>query len=445
MDNNSFSSNQTPEPSNIDPGSTNQTQKKPIAVWAVSIIAILVVVALGTYGVLKLLGGPGDPDLIEDQQEYESLASAKLDFLKLEPTSENIVYSPLSIRNGLALINSGANGQTKEEIEKVLTDAQIPQYKNISNTLSLANAIFIRDSFKDDVLSTYTDEIRHTYNGEIFYDNFESTDNMDNWIKKKTFNLIDSIGVTLEENSEMVLANSLAIQINWRYPFDFENTNSSPFHQTDGSAIDVMTMHQTTSASDIKYHIDDSTTALSMPLETTVEDNNLEFIAIMPASNLEQFIKTTDVTKLSNIVNSLTTANTAENGIEINIPRFKFDYKLNFKEDLESLGIKAAFSQEEADFSNMASAPLYVSQASHKANIDCSEEGIRAAAATTFVMDVKGQMEEPSQALAVTIDHPFLFLIRDADNGTVWFTGIVNQPSLWADTTDSSSSVRSAY
>ena len=77
------------------------------------------------------------------------------DFLKLEASSKNIIYSPLSIRNGLGLLSTGASGTTKAEIDKALGDAVIPKYQNISDVLSLANGVFIRDTYKDKVLSTY--------------------------------------------------------------------------------------------------------------------------------------------------------------------------------------------------------------------------------------------------------------------------------------------------
>ena len=82
----------------------------------------------------------------------------------------------------------------------------------------------------------------------------------------------------------------------------------------------------------------------------------------------------------------------------------------------------------------MASEGLYVGQAVHNANIDFSEEGIKAAAITVFAMKENSAIEdEVPQPVIINIDHPFLFLIRDANNGTIWFTGAVYQPNLWAD------------
>jgi len=54
------------------------------------------------------------------------------------------------------------------------------------------------------------------------------------------------------------------------------------------------------------------------------------------------------------------------------------------------------------------------------------EEGTEAAAATAVVMKRLSMPEEP---VVVTVDHPFLFLIRDIETGTVLFVGRVLDPT----------------
>ena len=41
--------------------------------------------------------------------------------------------------------------------------------------------------------------------------------------------------------------------------------------------------------------------------------------------------------------------------------------------------------------------------------------------------------EDEVDPVVVNIDHPFLFIIRDAKNSTNWFTGTVYRPNLWED------------
>ena len=440
MDNNDYIDNSYEQPLNDSTpqaSSKAQGRTRPVIAAAAGAVAGLIVGAAGIYGIIKFTEQPEDctcPDCISAQPHKSTgLDIVNYEFLRLESASDNIIYSPLSIRHGLALLSAGANGNTKTEIDNVLGSEEVPKYQDIPDKLSLANAVFVKETFKDKVLPTYTETVQNNLNSELFFDPFESTANMDNWVKQKTFNLIDSIGIEITPELRMVLANALAIQMNWKYQFDEDDTRGRSFYLKDGSEIEATTMMKETNIGDIKYYNDESTTAVSMPLNSTSPDVNLEFDAIMPSGNIDEYITDLNQSKIDSVINNMTPTSEPKDGAIINIPKFKFEYSLNFKEDLQKLGINSAFNEKTADFSNMASEELYVGQAVHTANIDFSEEGIKAAAITVFGMKVDALEEEEPEPVIINIDHPFLFLIRDVDNGTIWFTGAVYQPNLWAD------------
>ena len=82
----------------------------------------------------------------------------------------------------------------------------------------------------------------------------------------------------------------------------------------------------------------------------------------------------------------------------------------------------------EADFSAMTGdRALSIAEVVHKAFVSVDEEGTEAAAATAVVM-VESAM--PGQPVEVTIDHPFIFLIRDIETGAVLFVGRVVDPGM---------------
>ena len=373
-----------------------------------------------------------------DCSKHQTSASGNLttDFFGLEPQGQNILYSPLSIRYGLSLLNAGADGTTKTQIENVLGDEELPKYENVADTLSLANAVFIRDTFKDKVLSSYLETVQNNYNSEVLYDDFSSSTNMDNWVSQKTFGLIDQIGIQPNQTLEMVLANALAIQMDWEHDFDTDDTHGRSFYKQDEEEIQATTMTQLTYADNIKYYTDDDVTLLSMPLQKTETGVGLDFVAIMPNGDLKNYISNLDMDSIENAITNSIPASTPEDGVKIYIPKFKFEYTLDFKQDLQKLGITQAFDAENANFSAMAEEPLYVSDAVHKANIDFSEDGIKAAAITVFAMfDAATAIgdERIPEPIIIDINHPFLFLIRDRDNSATWFTGAVYEPNLWAD------------
>ncbi len=361
------------------------------------------------------------------------MADLNTDFLRLEKENENIIYSPLSIRYGLSLLNAGAAGSTKTEISSVLGNEELPKYQNITDKLSLANGVFVRDTFTSKVLPEYFDTASQKFQADIAYDSFADSTKFDTWVKDKTFNLIDKAGVKIDKSTQMVLINALAIKMDWEIPFKSEKTFGKSFYKSDNTEIEATTMHQETTNENVGYLIDDETTILRMPLEPT-DSSALEFVAVMPSGSLTNYIANLKTSDLNAKIENTTPANKSKKGVEIYIPKFKFGYDLNFTEDLNKLGINKAFDPEEADFSNMAQASekLFVSDAIHSANIDFSEDGIKAAAVTAFAM-TSGTAIQEGEPVVVRIDHPFLFIIRDKKDGTIWFTGAVYQPNLWAD------------
>ena len=119
----------------------------------------------------------------------------------------------------------------------------------------------------------------------------------------------------------------------------------------------------------------------------------------------------------------------------ISIPLFKFSYELKLLEDLKALGIEDVFDINSADLSKLTSEEKqYIFDATHMANIEFSNDGIKAAAATSMGgagsagcgFDYKYDI--PVEVIDVTFDKPYLFLIRDKDSGEVWFVGTVYQP-----------------
>jgi len=68
---------------------------------------------------------------------------------------------------------------------------------------------------------------------------------------------------------------------------------------------------------------------------------------------------------------------------------------------------------------------LFISKVVHKAFVSVDEAGTEAAAATAVIMPESGP---PEPTVEVTIDHPFIFLIRDIETGAILFVGRVMNP-----------------
>ena len=93
---------------------------------------------------------------------------------------------------------------------------------------------------------------------------------------------------------------------------------------------------------------------------------------------------------------------------------------------LSELGLETIFS-DQADFSGLSTEPTKVDSILQKTKLELNEEGTRAAAVTSILMEALMDMPEEEEPVIkeVYLDRPFAFLIYDAANQEVLFMGKV--------------------
>jgi len=362
-------------------------------------------------------------------------------FLKMENNKKNMIYSPLSIKYALHMLLEGAEGKTYDEINNVVGNGELTKYESIDKNLSLANGFFIRDTFYSFVKQNYINVLKEKYDAEVIRDEFKDAENANKWIEDKTLGIIKKMLKDEQVQNPltaMLLINALAIDMKWADSFEFNDTGGREFYVNDNYNMTATTMYQKTYSKNVAYYINDDVTVLSMDLKQ-YNDVQFEFMAIMPNNiELSSYIENVTKEQIEQIDENLTLASDEEYGVIIRIPKFKFSYDLKLKDDLIKLGIKDAFDKDEADFSkiadpNMLDQKAYVSDALHKADIEFTEEGVKAAAVTVMIMMAATSMPRPTFPVEVTIDRPYMFLIRDKETKDVWFTGTVYEPNKWED------------
>jgi serpin B len=111
--------------------------------------------------------------------------------------------------------------------------------------------------------------------------------------------------------------------------------------------------------------------------------------------------------------------------LNLRMPKFKYESEFELKDTLSQLGMPEAFDPNYADFSGMnGNRELYIQEGYHKGFISVDEKGTEAAAATAVVITLSSA-ETP---LNVTIDRPFIYLIRDIKTNAILFMGRVMNP-----------------
>lgn len=197
------------------------------------------------------------------------------------------------------------------------------------------------------------------------------------------------------------------------------------------------------SSTDFKFYNDDKVKVFAKELKEYA-GITLEYIGIMPKKlTLEEFIKSTNTQEINMMISNLKEIE-SENfskgkltEITGHIPLFAFDYELNLIDDLKELGIVNVFDSSKANLSKITTdEDVFIDTVVHKANIEFSNEGIKAAAVTSsgdagndacmfdYFYDI------PIEKIDLTFDNPYLFLIRDKDSGEVWFVGNVYEPTV---------------
>lgn len=408
------------------------------AVILIIVLLIVVVVAIAVIINRKGLNGTSN-SVVTGSKSGNQVENTEfpMEFLKLENNKQNMIYSPLSIKYALGMLNEGASGNTKTQIENVIGNLNLTKYNSIDNVLSLANGVYIRDTYSEYVKEDYIKTLTEKYNAEINYDSFSNANNINKWIENKTLGIIKNMlqdGTVQNPDTKMLLINALAIDMEWENSFDTVDTRGEDFYLEDGYTMNATTMNTKTSSDSVSYYKGDDITALTMDLKE-YDDTQLEFVAIMPKENLSDYIENFTTEDLNNITKESIEASKTKDGVNISIPKFSYEYNLKLKDDLINLGITDAFDDDLADLSNMyyydkTDKRLYVSDALHKADIEFSEEGIKAAAVTVLaITETTSFIEE--EPIEIKIDKPFLYVIRDKKTGEIWFVGTMYEPNSW--------------
>ena len=352
--------------------------------------------------------------------------------------TSNYLISPYNIEIGLNMLRDGADGMTKEELDKVLGNRVINNI-SVKDKIGVANGVFIKDIYKDNVKKDYYDILNTKYNSEIIYNPFTSPVKINNWVKEKTNGMIDKILDRMDNNFVMGLASALAIDVKWQNEFECNETISNEFTKLDNSKINVEMMHKTYNYN-AKYIKNDEVEGIVIPYKK--EDNSnveLEFVGILPNNSVNEYIKNLTIDKLNNIFKNERSAGEDFN-IKLSLPRFKYDYEpSDFIGILNNLGIKEAFNPDLANFKKMVEIPnynVYVGEAIHKTHIELNEKGTKAAAITYFGMyRSSAMMPIEIETVDVNFNKPFIYMIREKNTNEILFFGTVYEPNTWNGTT----------
>jgi serpin B len=361
-------------------------------------------------------------------------------YRSLAENGGNIFFSPYSISEALAMTYAGAKGQTESDMATALhftltQDKLHPSFNwldlelanrgenakgkdNEGFRLNVANALWGQQDYK--FLSPFLDTLAINYGAGLRTVNFiknteQSRITINDWVAEQTEDRIKDLipQGSLNDLTRLVLTNAIYFNAAWLNPFDTDKTETGIFYRLDGSAVSASIMKQVES---MRYASGENYQAVELPYD----GRELSMIILMPdEGTFTEFEKSLDSTAFQEILQQLRT-----HEVTLTVPKFQYESSFGLKDALSSLGMGIAFT-DGADFSGMnGTNNLLIQDVLHKAFISVDEAGTEAAAATAVIVGLTA-MPQPAE---MTINRPFIYLIRDNATGSLIFVGRVLDP-----------------
>ncbi len=337
-------------------------------------------------------------------------------------SKSNTLISPLSVSSALTMTANGANGQTKDEMEKVLGSGmpldELNKYlSSFSGSLTSgedfklknANSIwFIKDNnfnVNNEFLQTNAD----FYHAEIYKRayNSEIVNDINNWVSEHTDGMIDKLLDNGDALSNIALINATAFDAKWENYYYDNFVEDGTFTDANGNEQSVTMLISEES----EYINGDNCTGFIKKYK----GGKYGFAAILPDSNvsISDFVGLLNGDKLFKMLQNAESTN-----VVAKMPKFEYEYSAELSEALKALGMPTAFS-DSADFSGISGDKLLISDVLHKTKISVTEEGTRAVAATGVVMSAA-----PDGDKQVILNRPFMYMILDNETMLPLFAGV---------------------
>lgn len=367
-------------------------------------------------------------------------------YLRLQPRPGNLFFSPHSISKALAMTYTGSLGQTQEEMAGTLhlslpPETLHPAFGDLQAhlnavqakghiTLSVANSLWGQRG--EEFLDAFLELTKRHYGAGInMVDYVKDTEGarrtINAWVEKETHSKIRDLLApsSLSRDTRLVLCNAIYFKGNWATPFDEARTHEADFHLTPGKVERGPMMVQT--AGRFRMKVVDGLIAIDLPYE----GDELSMIILLPEAldGLTELEKRLTAQSLKRWLGNL--AETPEDDVHVFLPKFKTEGEFSLAQTLTAMGMPSAFKPGAADFSAMnGQRDLFIDEVIHKALVEVNEEGTEAAGAMAGMpMPTCFPGERPKPVVTFRADHPFLFLIRDNQTGSILFFGRIVDPT----------------
>lgn len=372
-----------------------------------------------------------EKEMAAQQGDFASTLSLELCRQLGGEKTDNWLVSPFSLQCALGMLSNGASGETHDEILYTLGLSQYSQEEvnayfkklieglhtvNSAITVKTANSVWgnagvpLKEDFQKMNIENYSAMV-----SQLDFSDPSAVDQINAWCNQTTEGLIPSILEEVNPTATVYLLNSLYFKARWKSEFAPEKTQEGDFSALSGKMVKADFMQTQRMAAYVENEWFTST-SLSYLNDSYV----MRLILPQPEISIDQVLQA-----LSESDENLW-KNTILAEINLKMPRFTLENKMNLIPALQALGMKKAFTNE-ADFSSMSDIATYISLVQQATRLKVDEEGSEGAAVTVIGGDLMSPL--PEEKVDFFLDRPFLFQIIESSTGTVLFMGQVGAPA----------------
>ncbi len=364
---------------------------------------------------------------------------------QINSDSANVFFSPFSIYDALAMTYEGAKGETAGQMAKVLYLQQdnntrwqafaglIAEINNPAKnyTLSTANNLWLEQDYP--FVPGFLNTVETYYSASATAMDFVGNPSgcmqtintaVANETNNKITNLLPNGSIT--DKTVLVLTNAIYFYATWLNQFNVANTTPTAFTASSGATEQPDTMHETIAANVENYY----GVAAAMELPYVNKEVSM-FIFLPPAGGMASLDTYMTGAKMDSWLAARPATVTSTAQVVVSLPKFTVNTTYDGMGDtLKNMGMTDAFLPGTADFTGISTVGhLYISRVIHKAYVSVAEKGTEAAAATAVIIAQTSCVTAPPKYIYFTVNHPFIFMIRENTSNTILFIGKVNDPN----------------
>jgi serpin B len=351
----------------------------------------------------------------------------------------NVVVSPFSLTEALAMLYAGARGSTRAQIARALdfrlapaplasalhaAGRELASASTPGETLRIAAALFAQRGLP--VRRSFLAALARYYAAGVWLLDFQRSPQaaaaaINRWASRRTDGLIPNLlgAQDLDPQTRLVLTDAVYLHARWLEPFRPAATAPAPF-QSPGGSVRVAMMHE---SAQLAYRRGAGYRALELPYR----GGRLALDVLLPARGRAGSL----LARLATRGPGPLLAGMRRRLVALSLPRISLRYRADLAPALAALGMPLAFDPLGADLSGIAGRPhqLYLKAVAHEAYLRLDEAGTTAAAASAAVVNLSSLAVSSPQALPFDVDRPFVLVLRDLDTGAILFAAAVNRPA----------------